>query len=360
LEIMNRKCDILVVGAGPAGTSAALAAARSGARVLIAERKGKIGLPVRCGEYIPAPLVGEIGLGRSFVVQSVKGMRTIVPGGEINEMRAPGFVTHRDIFDQVLADAAKEAGAEIQLSTRVISKDDGRVLLKGSDGKALNLEPGAIIGADGPHSTVGKWIGYRNRKLIPAIQARVSLCRPMNFTEVYFDKEIYGGYGWLFPKGEEANVGLGITPKEGNSASLRKSLDRFIAALKAAGKIKGMPYELTAGWIPAEPMKETVKGNVALVGDAAGQTHPITGAGIHQAIVCGRMAGKHAAQALGKGKLSLLSEYDIEWHDLFGHTLERAYERRQLLEGEWDRLDEIIKYCWIAYREYYSGTFRKT
>jgi digeranylgeranylglycerophospholipid reductase len=94
--------------------------------------------------------------------------------------------------------------------------------------------------------------------------------------------------------------------------------------------------------------------NVLLVGDAAGQTHPITGAGVFQAVICGRMAGNWAARAVKAGNLGLLSEYEKEWRDLFGEALERAFRRRQLLEQEWDQLEEIIKYCWIAYREYYT------
>ena len=66
------------------------------------------------------------------------------------------------------------------------------------------------------------------------------------------------------------------------------------------------------------------------------------------------MAGKWAARAVEKGSLELLSEYEKEWQGFFGMTLERGHRRRQLLEKEWNRLDEIIKHCWIAFREYYK------
>ena len=84
------EADILVVGAGPAGSSAALAACGRGLRVLLVERRTVVGRPVQCAEYIPAPLMKETAIGRNFVVQPVKGMTTILPDGEIKETRAPG------------------------------------------------------------------------------------------------------------------------------------------------------------------------------------------------------------------------------------------------------------------------------
>ena len=349
-------CDILIVGAGPAGSSAALTAACEGMRVLVIERRAMIGTPVRCAEYIPAPLLGEVNLGRHFVVQAVRGMRTILPGGDIKETLAPGFTIRRDLFDQALANAANDAGAEILLSTRALSRDNGEVLIKRTHGLCSKVKTRVIIGADGPHSTVGRWIGSVNRNLIPAVQVRVALVRPMEFTEVYFDKEIYGGYGWVFPKGLEANVGLGKKERQNRRGPIVSLLRRFVERLTKEEKIKPGPCESFAGWIPAEPIRKVTRDNVLLVGDAAGHTHPITGAGVSQAVICGRMAGRWAAHAIESDDLGLLSEYDKEWRDLFGPTLDRAFKRRQLLEKEWDRLEEVIKHCWVAFREYYAGS----
>ncbi|MCP4666108.1 MAG: NAD(P)-binding protein, partial [Deltaproteobacteria bacterium] len=114
-------CHILVVGAGPAGASAAARAARKGLKVLVLERRAVVGVPVRCAEFIPAPLMGELNMGRGFIVQSVRGMRTLLPNGEVRETRAPGFMIRRDLFDQALAQEAERGGAEILVSTRVLS-----------------------------------------------------------------------------------------------------------------------------------------------------------------------------------------------------------------------------------------------
>lgn len=342
-----------MVGAGPAGSSAALRAARKGARVLVVERRPVIGVPVRCAEYIPAPLLGEVS-GRSFLIQSIRGMRTILPGGQETEIRAPGFTIRRDLFDQSLAEEAEKSGAEIRLSTRAISMDHGEIVLKKGNGRLSAVRARVVIGADGPHSTVGRWIGAMNRNMIPAIQARVPIAGAMDCTEVYFDKNLFGGYGWLFPKGDEANVGVGMKRGGDQSQSIKLALDRFLFMLRENGKIQGEPLAMTAGWIPVEPAGKSTHGNIILVGDAAGQTHPITGAGVTQAVICGRKAGKWAFRALEGGDLRLLTRYEMDWRDHFGASLELAAKRRRKLEREWGRLEETLKTCWVAYREYYA------
>lgn len=348
-------CDILIVGAGPAGCSAALTAVQEGLRVVVAERRRQVGVPVRCAEYIPAPLLGAVTLGKQFIVQPVSGMRTFLPNGEVKETRSPGFTINRDCFDQLMARAAEEKGVRILLSTGAIAKENGAVVLKEKDDSFVKINARVIVGADGPHSAVGTWIASENRNLIPAVQVRVPLAKPMEFTEVYFDKEIHGGYGWVFPKGTEANVGIGRKKNTARPKPLWKVLEQFVKRLTEVEKVKPKPIQRFGGWIPAGPPRNVTKGNVLLVGDAAGHTHPITGAGVYQAVTCGQMAGKWAARAVQKDDLTLLAGYEQDWRDLLQSTLDRAWKRRQLLEKEWDRREAVIKHCWVAYREYYDG-----
>ena len=348
-------CDVLIVGAGPAGSSAALAAANRNMRVVVVERRPVIGVPVRCAEYIPAPLLGELAMDTSYVVQRLYGMRTILPNGRVKEVRAPGFTIHRDRFDQTLAEAAEQAGARILLNTRAVGRGKKNIHLKSSDGSLTRIEAKIIIGADGPHTTVGQWIGASNRHLMPAVQAQVPLVESMDVAEVYFDPEVFGGYVWLFPKGDLANVGLGIRRNRETPVALRQLLARFIDRFHRDGKVKKSVLGYTAGWIPADRPRSVVCQNILLAGDAAGHTHPITGAGIFHAVVCGRMAGKWAARAVKSGDLKVLNGYETEWRDLLEDALERAYSRRETLEANWaTRLDEIIPRCWVAFKEYYG------
>lgn len=348
-------CDILIVGAGPAGGAAALAAARRGVRVLMVDRRQVVGTPVQCAEYIPAMLMGHLNLGKSFIVQRIQGMRTHLQGEAVKDTRAPGFTIQRDLFDQALIQEASNFGAELMLSTRAVERiDDETILLKQKSGRYLTVRARILLGADGPRSTLGRWVGSVNRNLLAGVQVTLPLMKGMDWTEIHFDPEIYAGYGWLFPKKSVANVGIGLKITPQHHTRIRSVLDRFITRLKAERKVTGHPARYISGWIPAEPVRKAVHGNVALVGDAAGQTHPITGAGISSAIVCGEMAGKWAARAIKNRDIGVLGQYDDEWQDHFKRTLDRAHQRRQFMESNWHDFSRTVKSCWVAFREYYS------
>ena len=346
--------DILVVGAGPAGSSAAFVAAKKGVKVLLVDSRSEPGLPVRCAEYVPAQLLGKVGADRSFLVQPVKGMMTLISGRESKYTAASGFMIDRGIFDRSLAEAAVNEGAEILSGTRALSLEDGIVLLKGPGGRLSKVRAGIIIGADGPHSTVGRWIDSTNSNLIPGLQYRVPLKRPLDHTRVYLEKYIYAGYGWLFPRGQVANVGLGMKKSGQRPGEIRLALERFLAMLAEKDLVEPVKLGTVAGWIPAESGRRICRGKILLAGDAAGHTHPITGAGIANAVLGGRMAGKWAAKAAIRKDEKILQGYEREWNDTFKESLERASSKRMLMEERWDLFEEIIKGCWVAFRQYYE------
>lgn len=349
-------CDVLVVGAGPAGSCAARAAAKAGARVVLLERRPRVGVPVQCAEYIPAPLLGEADVGREAVVQDIAGMRTSLNGEVVQELAAPGFTIHRDRFDQALAASAVSAGAKLLLGTAAEALEGRTVLARRADGTPLAIQTTVLVGADGPRSRIGRAIGSVNRNCVPAVQARVRLAKPLTHTEVFFDDRIYAGYAWLFPKGEVANVGLGMKRRDPKAPSPSRMLEILLDDLADRGLIRDGALGTTAGWIPAEAPRRVVRGNVLLVGDAAGHTHPITGAGVFQAVHGGNLSGAFAARAAAAGDMELLAGYQEEWDAFYGDTLARAASRRRLLEGHLGQLSDILKRCWIGFREYYHGT----
>jgi digeranylgeranylglycerophospholipid reductase len=348
-----RSVDVLIVGAGPAGTSAARTAAGAGADVLVIERRSRIGEPVRCAEYIPRLLIQTVKIPPKAIVQKIEGMITFLPGDEEIRKTAPGFMLDRAEFDRALARAAENSGAEILMGTRAVSRDGDRIRVKGPSDDG-DIRAKVIIGADGPHSRVGSWIGQKNKRFLWAIQHTVELREPACDTEVYLGKEYPGGYGWLFPKGWLANVGVGVQMVSIKHAkqALKTLKDRL------ADRI-GRVTDGTTGYIPAGgPLTSTDKSErIILVGDAAGHSHPITGGGIPQAVICGAMAGRAAAASV-RGDTEAFEDYVNQWHRVFGAALDKAAEKRVTLEKGWNEEDRtaLLRKCWVACREYYYDT----
>lgn len=346
----GRYFDVLIVGAGPAGCSAARVAAEAGADVLVIERRGRIGEPVRCAEYIPRLLAHKVKIPPEAIAQEIRGMITFMPDGEQIRRSAPGFILNRARFDQALASEAQKAGARILTRTRAISREGDSVRVLGPSGKE-EVRASVIIGADGPDSVVGSWLGQKNRRLLSAVQHRVVLKQSARDTEVYLGREYPGGYAWLFPRGEVANVGVGI--QEALGGELKQTLATFKERLgDRIGKVVGA----TAGRIPAGGPLRSIdeEARTILVGDAAGQTHAITGGGIPQAVMCGEMAGEAAVASAG-GDREAFKGYLTQWKSVFGSMLDVAARRRVEMEAGWHGRDlsRLLSRCWVAGKEYY-------
>src|SRR2546428_768220 len=168
---MDRQVDVLVVGAGPTGSTAAKYAALGGADVLMIEKRSEIGTPVRCGEGVAKRWLEEIGLtpSREFICHEVDGARIIAPDGTtlvLDETRAGnecGYILERDLFDRFLAREAAKAGAEIMIKTSAVAllREDGRVIGARCEhmGDTFDVRADVVIGADGFESQVGRWAG---------------------------------------------------------------------------------------------------------------------------------------------------------------------------------------------------------
>ena len=345
-------CDVLVVGAGPAGSTAARFAAQKGVKVILLERREIVGLPVRCAEYVPLPVRRYVDLKDSGIpVQPVRSMQTYVEGELVTEMSSPGLMIHRDRLDQKLADLAVKAGAEIKTGFQTWVMTDGRVTARGKKGP-VTISSRIIIGADGPSSQVSRRMGNGLGKYLIASQIRVPLNRPLDHTRVYFSPYLYGGYGWLFPKGETANLGVGIDP------ALNKGLPEALTRFKEERVVEGLIGNETmgrgGGLVPVGGLTRVWKDNMILAGDAAGTCHPITGAGVGNALISGEMAGEAAADAVRQGNLQPLQDYEQELAEYLGHSLSHAVRKRKEMIAQWNNgnFSENIRHNWIAFREY--------
>ncbi len=349
-------CDVLVVGAGPAGSTVGKIVAETGADVVLIDRRKEVGTPVQCGEYLPWQVARKTEIEDGIASQNIICMHTHMPDGDVVETESNGYIINRNRFDQFLAKKAVTSGAELLMETEAVAFQKNNVKAV-QDKKEIKIITKIIVGADGPKSTVGRWIHATNKELVHAMQHVMPLTEEMRSTEIYFRGYIPMGYGWVFPKGKVANVGVGVDPKLGITP--KTALTQFIDELTKKDVIEKDILGSTGGLIPANGLLPKIhQENIVLVGDAAGQCHPITGAGVPNAIMCGELAGQVVSEAVASNDLEKLSEYPEECVELIGDTLKRAVEKRKFLYPYWNKSDtelsNALRKSWIAFEEYYD------
>jgi len=342
---MKRDVQIAVVGAGPAGSTAAEVAASCSADVVLIERKDEIGTPVQCGGFLPEPrelqdLMPHAHLPESLrdipercILQRTRLQRIIPPSGKAKEFSVLGRVLDRRAFDRLLAGRAARAGARILPATRA-RLEKGVLRLSGRfPGSIL---PRVIIGADGPTSVVSRFMGN------PAGERGICLEYEMvdvdidpHAAEMYFSMRYApGGYAWIIPLGSDcANVGIGVRQAYLQGASLPGLLDSFIGEHPIASGMlrRGEIMAVMRGLVPAGGLAPSIqKENMLLAGDAAGHVLATSGGGIPLAVVAGRIAGEVAAQHLSEGLA--LDEYPSRIHEEFGRELERSVQIRKMVD----------------------------
>lgn len=355
---MTKAVDILVIGAGPAGGAAAVAAAERGLSVLLIERKKEIGVPVQCAEFIPLPL-GNRARADGVLLQRITGMKSILPSGAIEATDFPGLMIDRARFDQALAADAMAAGAEVWTHTRLGTlKDHYAGVQRGGEKFITPVSFKALIAADGPHSSVAELLGLAQMETVNTRQYTVELKRDYADTDVWLSADYPGGYAWLFPKNQQANLGLGADKRALND--LKCPLDALHRQLADAGIIGHAIQARTGGAIPVGGMREKIAiGNILFAGDAAGLTHPITGGGIAAAVISGELAGNAAADFIEQGNSKKLFEYEEDLRDQFEATLQRAVARRAWLKERWQdasaNSDATQRQGWIAFPEYFAA-----
>lgn len=354
---MTETTDVLVLGLGPAGASAAAEAARRGCKVIAADRKREPGRPVQCAEFVPFMIGMDVGdLARS-ARQRIHAMATFVED-DAPDMKEnfPGHMLDRAEFDAALVGEASRAGAQCRFGVSVRRLGGGgRVEL--SDGRAIRAR--VIVGAEGPRSLAGRAIGRVNTELVETRQITVSLRQAHSATDIFLSAGMPGGYGWLFPKRAVANLGAGVHPA--HASRLKQIVARLHAGLIEEGRVGREILALTGGAIPVGGMLKPrgMLGDTAvlLAGDAAGLTNPVTGAGIAAAVHSGRLAGEAAAGHVA-GDPSAAQSYEEELETVFKPALERAARRRTELAAACRAGTpgkQALRRGWIAYPEYWAA-----
>ncbi len=352
---MATEYDAVIVGLGPAGASAATALAKAGYRVFAIDRKPAPGTPVQCAEFVPMMMGNETKMAVTASVQPIADMFTFV------EQEAPdqacnfsGRMIDRKAFDAGLVAEAETAGARCHFASNLEAiSQDGIITCGGK-----SFRPKIIIGADGPHSSIGAAIGSINKDVLETRQITVPLLKPHQGTDIFLSADYPGGYGWLFPKGDKANIGLGLDHDQRDQ--LKPLLEDLHQRLMDEARVGSEISYHTGGAIPAggllKPQGRLGESLALLAGDAAGLTNCITGAGIAAAIISGKLAAE-AAIAFLEGDKDAAEDYAEDLQDMFGAALTRACQHRQKLktirQSKHTPSPAHLRNSWIAYPQYW-------
>lgn len=324
--MLKKEYDIIVVGAGPAGSVAARYAAEEGAEVLVLEKDRDVGYPVRCAEAISKRnVVPFIEPNDKWITAKINKYAFISPNEQevvIEFDEENGYVLERRIFDYELGKLATEAGAHIQTRVYVnglILEGDKVCGVKAEyQGEQIEIKSKIVIGADGVESRVGRWAGIKthidHRDMEACFQVTATNVDNIDPNTLYFylgSNYAPGGYFWVFPKGEKiANIGLGVSGDTGKKKSalayMNDNMEKYFPDASVMTQI--------AGGVPCALTLERITGDgIMLVGDAARQVNPLTGGGIGSGMIGGRVAGRIAGEAIRKNNLKLIDTYRKVW-----------------------------------------------
>lgn len=348
--------DVVVIGGGPAGATAAMDLAAEGLHVALVDRGGRI---KPCGGAVPPKLVEQFAIPPAQLVARISSARMISPSGSKVDIPIEGGyvgMVDRGAFDEWLRERAEQAGARRVAATFVSIRQErdgtAAVLLRdrancagsAQDGTAFELRARAVIGADGAVSKVARLSipGGDSPKYVFAyheiIRAPGHECETASSRHQSYDSErcdvIYDGatspdfYCWIFPHGRTVSVGTG-------SANKGFSLRSAVADVRRANGLDVAETVRREGApIPLRALRRWDNGrNVVLAGDAAGTVAPASGEGIYYAMLSGRLAGSAVSEFLRTGDARALAS---------------ARKRFMRLHGRVFWILGVMQYFWYA------------
>ncbi len=305
--------DVAIIGAGPAGGSAGLHAAKAGLKTVILEEHQTIGEPVHCGECLSE--ISEIRTGIKFPKEAislpVNGVRVVFPDGSDRFVTEKGFVLEKHTFEQWLAGEAQNAGAELSLGSRAtaLERQDGTWKIATSKGE---IRAKLILDASGAAGVANRLLNLNPRfKVTTGIQYELTGIPHTGYLDFYLWPRLApGGYLWMIPKCDtRANVGL-VTH---DITKAKVYLDQFVKEMGWEAKPKIKTF---GGPIPSSgPVEKTFADGIMLIGDAAGFTSPLFEGGTQLGLVSGKLAVQVAKEGLNANRTdgAFLQKYERLW-----------------------------------------------
>ncbi len=336
---MNReRFDVVVVGAGPAGSTAARLCAENGLSTCLIEEHGAAGYPVQCAGLLSSSAFRECEVSEHSVLHTITGARVVSSRGpdlSFDTGRTKAYVVDRGALDREMIEKAACAGADTRLKCAFAGFGTSGILTRGMNGRQ-ELSYRVLIAADGPRSSIARALGMARAPVyLSGIQADAKLEKNPALVELHPDASAEF-FGWIIPTGKDrVRVGL---------CGMEHVRERFFSFLHSSGA-KGC-INLVTGTIPLGVMPRTYGHRTLFVGDAAGFAKPTSGGGVYTGVRSARYAAATALDACESGDTGdrSLSRYETLWKNDMGRELSlgfRLFRMRQAMTP--DDLEKLIR-----------------
>lgn len=338
--------DVVVIGAGPAGSHTAKLLGELGYRVAVIEEHKQIGEPVCCTGILGKDCLQDFPIPAELMWMQTGTARFYTPSGQsfvLSKEPTQAYIIDRAGLDRALAAQAEKAGVEYLLSNSAqeIGLRDGSVEVTiRNGGSPSRLEAKAAVLACGPASLLPRGLGWREiGDWVLGAQTEVER-NGISEVEVYMGQNIAPGFfAWLVPT-TPGRAWAGLLCRQNPGAHLKAFIDK----LYREGKILSTKAHISYGRVPLLPRPKSYGDRVLAVGDAAGQVKPTTAGGIYYGLLSAEIASQVLHQALQHNDLSaqFLSQYQRKWKKLLGRELQVGYWARRFYEGLGDKQIEDI------------------